>query len=97
MVYAGGRFTSVAGRRENTSPRLMRRPRPHPTWDPNANDADRHPLGHERGTLYAGGWFTSVGGQSRNQIAALDAATGAATTGTRTRRITTCRSFPPWR
>src|SRR5439155_947936 len=31
------------------------------------------------GTVYAGGGFTSIGGQPRNNIAALDAATGAAT------------------
>jgi len=30
-------------------------------------------------TVYAGGSFTSIGGQERNRIAALDAATGAAT------------------
>ena len=30
-------------------------------------------------TVYAGGAFTSIGGQARNYIAALDAATGAAT------------------
>src|SRR5207247_9983385 len=30
-------------------------------------------------TVYAGGIFTSIGGQPRNRIAALDAATGAAT------------------
>jgi outer membrane protein assembly factor BamB len=30
-------------------------------------------------TVYAGGLFTSIGGQTRNRIAALDAATGSAT------------------
>ena len=30
-------------------------------------------------TVYAGGRFTSIGGQTRNHLAALDAASGAAT------------------
>ena len=36
-------------------------------------------LALDGGTVYAGGSFTNIGGQARNRIAAIDAATGAAT------------------
>ncbi len=34
-------------------------------------------LSPDRGTLYIGGYFTTIGGQTRNNIAAIDSATGA--------------------
>jgi hypothetical protein len=57
------------------------------TWNPNAWGDVIYPwttpyvsaLVVSGPTVYAGGWFTSIGGQSRNYIAALDAATGNAT------------------
>ncbi len=46
-------------------------------WDPNASSTVATLTNGS--TVYAGGNFTSIGGQARNRIAALDAATGAAT------------------
>ena len=34
------------------------------------------------GNVYAGGYFSTMGGQARNNIAALDASSGAATAST---------------
>ena len=48
------------------------------SWNPNSN-YDVNDLVVDGSTVYVGGGFSSIGGQPRNNIAALDAATGAAT------------------
>jgi len=68
---------ALAGSRATTSPRSMQE-RVLPPPGPEREQQRRGP-GGERGTVYAGGLFTSIGGLARNYIAALDAATGAAT------------------
>src|SRR5439155_14950427 len=46
---------------------------------PSAYGGEVYVLAMSGCTVYAGGYFTSIGGQALNRIAALDAATGAAT------------------
>src|SRR3989442_1339559 len=49
-----------------------------PNWNPNA-DGTVDALAISGSTVYVRGNFASIGGMSRNRIAALDAASGAAT------------------
>ena len=49
-----------------------------PTWQADADD-EVLALALAEGTLYVGGTFATIGGQPRNQLAALDAATGTVT------------------
>ena len=55
------------------------RPRAWPPPGTRAQTARCGTLAVSGSTVYAGGDFTSIGGQTRNRIAALDAATGLAT------------------
>ena len=82
-VYLGGDFTGVSGpdgfgfalanlaligRDSNFAI---------PSWDPDPNQAVRAlAVSPDGSTIYAGGSFTSIGGQSRNRLAAINAATG---------------------
>jgi len=87
-VYAGGNFTSIGGETRNNIAALDAATGLATSWNPNAN-ANYNPipsmvsfvraLAVSGSTVYAGGYFTSIGGQTRNSIAALDAATGNAT------------------
>ena len=77
--YAGGEFTSIGGQTRGTgSPRWMQPPAPPPPGT-RAPNGCVFALAVSGGTVYAGGYFNSIGGQPRNSIAALDAASGAAT------------------
>jgi len=84
-VYAGGRFTSIGGQTRNRIAALDAATGLATAWDPNATTAlflgssDVNALAVSGSTVYAGGKFTRIGGQTRNRIAALDAATGNAT------------------
>jgi hypothetical protein len=49
------------------------------SWNPNITGNEVRALVLASNTVCTGGFFSSVGGQSRNKIAALDIATGAAT------------------
>jgi hypothetical protein len=80
-VYAGGWFTTIGGQSRNYIAALDAVTGNATAWNPDPG-GDRpygFALAVSGSTVYAGGGFTSIGGQSRNMIAALDAATGAAT------------------
>ena len=77
--YIGGTFTLVGTRTPGATSHAfcltaVSRPGPNPDAD-----LDVYTLAVVGNTVYAGGNFFSIGGQSRNRIAALDAATGLAT------------------
>jgi hypothetical protein len=81
-VYAGGSFTSIGGQARNRIAALDATTGAATAWDPNANGVVRT-LSVSGSIVYAGGDFTSFfppsGRQTRNRIAALNRATGAAT------------------
>jgi hypothetical protein len=81
-VYAGGEFTSMGSWLvRNALAALDVTTGVATAWDPGATGGANpvHALAVDGSTVYAGGEFTVAGGQARNRIAALDAATGAAT------------------
>jgi hypothetical protein len=81
-VYAGGRFTSIGGQERKGIAALNASGNAIAGWNPNASapvSAVVYALAVKDSTVYAGGSFTSIGGLERNNIAALDAATGNAT------------------
>jgi hypothetical protein len=86
-VYAAGEFSSIGGQPRRIAA-LDAASGAATAWNPNAFAPIGSPsayltsiyaLAVSGGTVYAGGNFISVGGQTRNYIAALDAASGAAT------------------
>jgi len=82
IVYVGGQFTSIGGQTRNNIAALDASSGAATSWNPNAGGTS-YPgvsaLAVSGSTVYVGGSFTSVGGQTRNNIAALDAGSGAAT------------------
>jgi hypothetical protein len=81
VVYVGGAFTSIAGQTRNYIAGLNASDGLATAFSPNANSYV-YALAVSGSTVYAGGGFAgfnSIGGQTRNNIAALDAATGLAT------------------
>lgn len=83
-VYAGGQFTSIGGQARNRIAALDATTGNATAWDPNVSGGSGltavNTVAVSGSTVYVGGNFTSIGFQPRNHIAALDAATGAATT-----------------
>jgi trimeric autotransporter adhesin len=75
--FVGGNFTSIAGV-SRTRVAHVRADGTLDAWNPVANGAVSA-LAVGEGVVYAGGSFSSIGGQARNCIAALDIATGQAT------------------
>ena len=80
--YIGGRFTSVGGARRNRLAHVLADGTLDAAFDPNVGSPSSavFALALGGGALYVGGTFTSVGGQTRNRLAAVDAATGALVT-----------------
>lgn len=82
LVYAGGYFTNIGGQPRNRIAALDATTGAVTAWDPNANGAVAV-LAVSGSTVYAAAsfisGFTSIGGQPRNEIAAIDATTGAVT------------------
>ncbi len=83
-VYVGGFFDHLGGEPRSSLGAVDATTGAVRGWDPNPKD----PLGEigfieairvSGPTVYAGGYFATIGGKSRNNIAALDASTGAAT------------------
>ncbi|MDW5593119.1 hypothetical protein VSS74_02135 [Conexibacter stalactiti] len=79
-VFVGGRLDSVGG--VNTRGRYLVHIRADGSFDSSWNPAPNGfltRLVRDGSTLYAAGYFTTVGGQPRRGLAAIDVATGAAT------------------
>ena len=81
-VYAGGTFTSIGGQSRNHIAALDAATGNATPWNPSVVGGS-YPfvsaIADSGSAVYVGGDFTSIGGQPRNNIAALDAATGSAT------------------
>ena len=93
VVYAGGYFSTIGGQSRSRIAALdvvSGLPTP---WNPNATGGKNHTILQPNfnagetsindievygNTVYVCGFFTSIGGQSRNNLAALDPATGKA-------------------
>ncbi len=83
VVYAGGDFDAIGGATRRKIAALDAATGNATAWNPNATLASSNlavqTIAVDGNTVYAGGDFTIIGGQSRNKLAALDAASGAAT------------------
>jgi hypothetical protein len=85
VVYAGGIFDTIGGQKRNNIAALDVTSGLATSWDPNANSGCPNSYSGvlsivpKDSLVYIGGFFTAVGGQNRNNIAALDVATGLAT------------------
>ena len=83
-VYAGGSFDRIGGEVRNRLAAIDRATGNPTAWDPDPS-VDSNPgavinaLAVSGSTVYAGGWFTTIGGKARNNLAAVDRATGQAT------------------
>jgi hypothetical protein len=83
-VYAGGYFSYIGGQTRRCIAALDAATGLATAWNPNVGAPSVYhesvcALAVSGSTVYAGGRFTIVGGQTRNHIAALDAASGAPT------------------
>jgi hypothetical protein len=83
-IYMGGSFTSLGGVLRGGLAAIDRTTGAPTAWDPaaagmNGNSALINSLVATTTTLYVAGSFVSVGGHDRDNIAALDLATGTAT------------------
>jgi hypothetical protein len=82
IVYVAGNYDSLGGQPRNGLGAVDAATGQVTAWNPDASGGyapSVSALALSGNTVYAGGWFTSIGGQARNHIAALDAATGLAT------------------
>jgi hypothetical protein len=79
LVYVGGDFTKIGvnGKTRNYLAAVDAAGNA-TDWDPNASSSV-FALASAPGTIYAGGTFVTIGGQPRTGVAALDPATGKAT------------------
>ncbi len=81
-VYAGGSFTSIGGQSKNLIASIDAVTGLANSWNPNPGTAPGNVINTisiTGSTVYAGGIFSVIGGQTRKNIAALSAITGAAT------------------
>jgi trimeric autotransporter adhesin len=83
-VYAGGNFDTIGGLARQSIAALDAKTGNATAWNPNPGkstygEPDVYSLLVKGTTVYVGGCFITIGGQYRNSIAALDAATGNAT------------------
>jgi uncharacterized delta-60 repeat protein len=80
-ILVGGQFTSIGGQTRNSIARLDATTGAADLFNPNASGAFAEVLTitvQADGKILVGGMFTTIGGQTRNNIARLDATTGAA-------------------
>ena len=82
-LYAGGQFTIIGGKARHGLAALDATSGMPTAWNPNPAIPNSEPsidaLAVGGGSVYVGGFMSSIGGQSRNFVAAIDAATGMAT------------------
>ena len=82
-VYVGGYFGSIGGELRTSLASVSAEDGSASSWNPSprygTGPAVVETLGVSGATVYAGGVFTTIGGQMRSNIAAVDAADGAAT------------------
>ncbi|MGQ0721160.1 MAG: T9SS type A sorting domain-containing protein [Candidatus Eiseniibacteriota bacterium] len=80
-VYAGGTFTSIGGQTRSRLAALDAGTGAATAWDPVATGPSTRvsALAVSGSIVYVGGRFDAIGGRPRENIAALDAVTGAAT------------------
>ena len=86
-VYVGGYFTSIGGRTRHAIAALDATTGAATSWNPNIHgiiasyggSPEVSAIAVSGRTVYAGGYFTSVGATPRNNLAAIDASTGRAT------------------
>lgn len=80
-VYVGGGFTRIGGQ-DRIHLAALTAAGSATAWNPGANfgdGIDALAVSEDGARVYVGGDFFSIGGQSRENLAAIDAATGAAT------------------
>ncbi len=75
--YVGGSFTSVGGHARSDLVHILANDTVDPSFKPEPDGAVRE-LALSGSTLYVGGQFDKIAGQSREGLAALETATGAA-------------------
>lgn len=84
ILYLGGQFTSISKSSRSALAALDITLTTNfvTAWNPGVSGGSRviYTLAVSGNTVYAGGDFTTIGGKPRNRIAALDAATGQAST-----------------
>jgi putative pyrroloquinoline-quinone binding quinoprotein len=86
-VYVGGEFEDIGAQPRNGVGEIDAITGAATAWNPNPSWLYQPSVGElvvNGGTVYASGNFSSIGGQARDQVAALDAGTGAATAWTPT-------------
>ncbi|MEY2538879.1 MAG: hypothetical protein QOG67_2619 [Verrucomicrobiota bacterium] len=83
-VYAGGYFGTIGGQPRASIAAISATDGNATSWDPSGHyftgPAVVETLAVADSTVYAGGVFTTIGGQTRNNVAALSATDGTATT-----------------
>jgi hypothetical protein len=83
LLYIGGQFSQIGGFARNCLAALNLTNETITAWDPNITDSSFSPrvsaLAVSGNTVYVGGHFTQAGGQTRNCLAAVNAASGAVT------------------
>ena len=83
-VYAGGNFTNIGGAARHWIAALDSSTGQATEWNPRAAggslaNAGVSAIAASRDAIYLGGTFNNVGGQTRNNLAAVDSASGLAT------------------
>jgi hypothetical protein len=83
-LFVGGQFSTIGGQLRNNLAAIHVPSGTVTSWAPNATATPQPQdivlsMGLGTNTLYVGGLFTQLGGQSRNDLGAVDLATGAAT------------------
>ncbi len=80
-IYVGGNFSSIGGQPRAFLAAIDANSGQATGWNPAPNlpSVEALAISDDRNTVYAGGFFTQIGALPRNYIAAIDAASGVAT------------------